>query len=108
MERLRLNNIKLNKDKTKFKKEGVNYIGHVVSKDGIKVDPEKVDAITNMPPPKNTRELKTYLGMLGYISKFIPNMSMITEPLRQLDRKKTYSGTGHTNNRRHSTALRNC
>lgn len=65
----------------------VNYIGHKITKEGLKSDPTKVEAILKMPPPTNMKELKTFLGMTNYMSKFIPNLSTIAEPLRQLERK---------------------
>lgn len=55
----------------------------------MKSDPEKIKAITNMPTPLNIKQLKTFLGMVNYLAKFLPNISTITEPLRQLDRKET-------------------
>ena len=59
--------IKLNQDKIQFKKERLTYMGHVISSDGLQVDEEKVRAISEMLPPKNVKELRSFLGMINYI-----------------------------------------
>ena len=50
-------------------------MGHLITKDGVKSDPDKVAAIKSIDPPKNVKELKTFLGMVTYISKFMPKLS---------------------------------
>ena len=85
--RLEEKNITLNKDKCNFKKESVKYMGHIITKDGVTSDPEKVKAINEIKRPKNVKDLKTFLGMVGYMSKFIPQLAEISEPLRILERK---------------------
>jgi len=80
-------NIKLNKDKMKLRLTELKYIGHLISKDGIRPDPHKVSTIMEMPPPTCVTELKRFMGMISYLSKFLPKISTITEPLRELERK---------------------
>lgn len=63
-------------------------MGHTITPDGCKSDEKKVEAIIKMPPPNNAKEVKSFLGMANYLSKFIPNLSNISEPLRILDRKE--------------------
>jgi len=84
LERARLRNLKLNRAKCQIKQHEINYIGHILSKDGLKPDPKKTEAITQLPPPKNKEELQQFLDMLTYLSKFIPNLSHSTAPLRTL------------------------
>ncbi|CAB3990513.1 Transposon Tf2-9 poly [Paramuricea clavata] len=60
----------------------------ILSKNGIRPDQEKVVAIKNTPAPNNVKELRSFLGLVNYCSKFIPNFSTVTAPLRKLDRKK--------------------
>ena len=58
-----------------------------MSDEGLKPDLEKVEAITNMPEPENKAGLQRFMGMLQYVSKFIPNLSTESAPLRQLLQK---------------------
>ncbi|CAC5369352.1 unnamed protein product [Mytilus coruscus] len=66
------------------KKNEVEYIGHIISKDGLKSDPEKVRAVQKMKKQENKKELKTFLGFKTYLSKFHSNMSDVSAPLRVL------------------------
>ena len=65
----------------------IKYIGHKISKDGIKPDENKIEAITKMPSPRNVKALKRFLGMIGYLAKFIPNLTDETKILRDLEKK---------------------
>ena len=65
----------------------VPYIGHLLTSEGIKPDPKKVEAVQKMPQPTDVPSVKRFLGMVNYLSKFLPNISAITEPLRQLEAK---------------------
>ena len=82
-------NLKLNKDKSQLKRKEISYIGHTLSEQGIKPDPKKVQAIRDMRSPTNKEELQRFLGMATYLSKFIPNYSEISAPLRVLLEKNT-------------------
>lgn len=84
LDRARESNLKLSLKKCKVKREEVQYIGHVLSKDGIKPDPEKVRAVESMNAPSNVKELRTFLGFIQYLAKFIPNLSEVSAPLREL------------------------
>ena len=89
LERARQKNLKLNKEKSQIALDEISYIGHVLSKEGLKPDPQKVRAITEMNRPQNKEELQRFLGMVTYVAKFIPNFSQISTPLRQLLEKET-------------------
>ena len=80
-------NIKFNPAKLEVGKEELSFSGHIVSKDGLKPDPKKVQAITNMPSPKTKEALKSLMGMLAYLGKFIPHLAEVTEPLREIQKK---------------------
>ena len=80
-------NLKLNKEECRFRVPEVRYVGHVLSSDGIKPDPQKVEAIIAMLTPANREDLQRFLGIVTYPSQFIPNMSQISAPLRQLLQK---------------------
>ena len=84
LDRIEQNNLKLNRDKCQLRKEEVEYVGHKISKDGLKVDPEKVRAIKEMNRPQDKKELQTFLGCITYLQKFLPHMSEISAPLRKL------------------------
>ena len=85
LDRARHCNLKLNKDKSQIKLDEVSYIDHILSKDGLKPDPKKAEAITKMNSPENKQEL---LGMVTYLAKFIPNLSQTASPLRTLLKKE--------------------
>lgn len=61
-----------------------------VSKKGIEALDDKVEAITNAPAPMNVLELKSYLGMINYNQKFLPNLSSVSAPSQELLRKETH------------------
>ena len=84
LDRCRMNNLKLNEDKSEFRKSSVTYAGHVLSDKGVKPDAEKCRAIKQMEEPKDLSELQTFMGLVQYLGKFIPNLSEVTAPLRQL------------------------
>ncbi len=75
LDRCRKRNLKLNREKCHFRVCEVHYVGHVLSADGVKPDPQKVEAIIAMPTPANHDDLQRFLGVVTYLSKFIPNMS---------------------------------
>ncbi|GFW31282.1 retrovirus-related Pol polyprotein from transposon 17.6 [Trichonephila clavipes] len=65
----------------------LKYLGLVISKEGIETDNSKVEAITEMKPPKNSKEVSKFLGMAGWYQKFIPKYADICEPLYRLKKK---------------------
>ena len=77
-------NLRLNYDKCKIRKTSVPYVGHIISAEGIRPDPEKIRAVCDMPPPNSKEAIRRFLGLVQYLSKFIPNMSQIDAPLRVL------------------------
>lgn len=84
LQRCRERNLKLNSNKLKLKTDQVEYIGHVLTPNGLKPDPGKVEVITKFPPPQDKTELLRFMGMVNYLAKFIPRLSDINEPLRRL------------------------
>jgi len=95
-EKLRQFNLKIEPDKCEFLKTELNYLGHVVSSEGVKLNPQRVKAIKDFPIPKSTTDVKSFLGLAGYYSKFIPQFSKIAKPLNDLLKKDT-SGNGNKN-----------
>lgn len=80
-------NIKLNKDKLKLRLNSVTYLGHVISAEGLAMDPAKVKAITEMPTPKDKDGVQRLLGMINFVQTFAPRLSEVTEPIRDLLKK---------------------
>ena len=74
----------LKKDKCAFLLPQVEYLGHQISQKGLHPTKEKVRAIVEAPAPKNITQLKSFLGMLNYYSKFLPNLSTLLAPLYKL------------------------
>ena len=62
----------------------VKYLGHIIDANGLHPAPDKLKAVKNAPAPQNVTELKAYLGLLTYYSKFLPNMATTLSPLYML------------------------
>ena len=84
MERCRDNGIKLIEKKLQLRMSEVTLMGHRITKDGLQSDPEKAKAIIKMAAPTNVEELRRYLGMVNYLAKFLPHMTDVIYPLRNL------------------------
>ena len=89
LQRARERGLKLNLEKVKLQLTSVPFIGHLLTDKGLAPDPNKVTAFMNMPTPTNVKSLQQLLGMVQHLSKFLPQLSTITEPLRQLGHRDT-------------------
>ena len=85
--RLREANLKLKSSKCSFFKKHIQYLGHLVSGEGIEPLPEKLEAVENMPPPKTPKEVRQFLGLVGYYRKFVPKFADIARPLTNLTKQ---------------------
>lgn len=81
--------LKIKKEKCTFFADSVTYLGFVISSKGVHTSPDKIKAIKEVPEPKNVTELRSFIGMVMYYSKFVPNMSTIMQPLYDLLKKDT-------------------
>lgn len=88
-QRLRESNFKIQMDKSEFLKLETEFLGHIISKDGVKPNPNKIAAISKYPLPKTTTQIKRFLGLLGYYRKFIPDFARLTKPLTQCLKKNS-------------------
>jgi len=86
-ERLRSANLRLQPDKCEFLRKEVTYLGHVINETGVKPDPKKIEAVLNFPRPKNTKNIKQFLGLAGYYRRFLNNFSKTARPLTALLKK---------------------
>jgi hypothetical protein len=77
------------KEKCSFNQPEVKFLGHIVGRDGLKVDPKKVDTVTKWPTPKNATEVRQFLGLTNYFRKFIKDYSTLAAPLNDLTKKDT-------------------
>ena len=75
MTKIRESRLKLNKSKWVFRVQSITFLGHKLSSTGISPDPQNVKAISEMPKPTSKMDLQRFLGMVAYLSKFIPNLS---------------------------------
>ena len=73
--------------KCEFWLDQVSFLGHIISKDGIMVDPSKIEAVSSWKRPKNASEIRSFLGLAGYYRKFVEDFSRIASPLTALTRK---------------------
>ncbi len=89
LQRLDDEGLTLNLSKCEFAKSEIEFFGHIFTPRGIKPDPAKVDAIGKLKDPTNVAELRSFLGMVTYCGRFIPNLADRTVNLRQLLKEET-------------------
>lgn len=87
LERCRDRSIKLNKEKFNLHCEETNFIGHTLTANGLKAEPHKIEAIEKMPEPNDVPGVQRFVGMVKYLSKFLPSLSNKWEPLNRLTHK---------------------
>jgi transposase InsO family protein len=81
MERLKSANVRLNMKKCQIKKPEVQFLGRILSGDGVSPDPEKVQAVLNLPAPEDVEGLRRVIGMIHYLGSFLPNLSEVMAPM---------------------------
>ena len=67
--------------------DSVAFLGHVISKNGISVDPKKVEAVVEWNRPNNVTEIRSFLGLAGYYRRFVEGFSRLAVPLTRLTQK---------------------
>ena len=87
LKRLRDACLRINPEKCEFFKDEVKYLGHLVTREGIRTDPDKVAAVRNLPAPTTVRELRRCLGMASWYRRFVPEFSRVVQPMTNLLRK---------------------
>lgn len=74
-------NLKIQCDKSEFLRKEVEFLGHLVTREGVRPNPRKVEAVKNWPLPRTPKELKSFLGTVGYYRRFIQHFAHIAKPL---------------------------
>ena len=85
--RLRSYGMKINREKCQFAQDSLVFLGYIIGKDGIRTDPAKIKKVQDFPSPRNAKEIRAFLGLTGFYSRFIQDYTQWTEPLRQLLKK---------------------
>ena len=94
-EKLREARLKIQLDKSEFLRTEVEFLGHLITRKGIKPNPKKIEAIQKFPIPKTAKEIKSFLGLLGYYRKCINGFAKITKPFTKcLKKGATIEHTG--------------
>ena len=83
LERFSAHNLQINPNKCDFFRMKIQFLGNIVSKDGLVVDPSKIEAIQRLPVPRSQTEVKSFLGLASYHRRFVPKFAEIARPLRK-------------------------
>lgn len=84
LKRLQHHGVQLRKDKCFILQKSIEYLGHQIDETGVHTSPQKVKAVVEAPSPRNLRELRSFLGLLNYYARFLPNLASTLHPLHQL------------------------
>ena len=87
LKRLQDHGVRLKQEKCSFYQKSVEYLGHCISADGVHTTKEKTQAILDAREPKNVQELQSFLELLNYYARFIPNVASMLHPLHKLLQK---------------------
>lgn len=87
LQQLARSGVTLNPGKCQFGVTEVSFLGVILDKDGIRADPKKVKAIQLLPAPTDVSGLRRVLGMVNHVARFLPTLSQVTAPLRELLQK---------------------
>lgn len=84
LRRLEAAGVTLNADKCKFHQSSIKFLGHIIDREGVRPDPERITALLSMRAPTDVPELRRFMGMANQLGKFSPNLATISQPLREL------------------------
>jgi hypothetical protein len=86
LQRLREHRLYAKLSKCDFWLKEIKFLGHTISQEGIAVDPDKVQEVMNWKPPTIVRQIRSFLGLVGYYRRFIPNFSRIAKPMTDVEK----------------------
>ena len=87
LETLRKEKLYTQLSKCEFWLNEVSFLGHIVSKEGIRVDPKKIEVVVEWKPPRNVTEVRSFLGLVGYYRRFVKGFSLTASPMTRLLQK---------------------
>lgn len=89
-------NVTINLSKSQFFRSQVLFLGHIISKEGIRMDPDKIRTIQNFQPPKNRKQVQVFLGFINFYRKHIQDLSKLTTTMSELLKKRSDMGLDGT------------
>lgn len=96
-DKLKHYNLKVQLDKSEFLRKEVGFLGHVITAEGIKPNPAKIKAVQEYPLPKSIKEIRAFLGLVGYYRRFVKNFAKVVQPLTRCLKKGTKIETDDQN-----------
>ena len=87
LDRVRVAGLRLKPKKCSIAQLSVEYLGHVVSAEGVQTDPKKLQAVAQYPTPTDLKSLRSFLGLTSYYRRFVPGFSKVANPLYTLTKK---------------------
>lgn len=96
LQRVESARLKLNREKCSLRQSQLHFLGHLIDQSGVRPDPDRVEAIHQLLPPKNGQELKRVLGVVNYLGRLVPALATVGQPLYELLKSRNIWTWGHS------------